>query len=67
MKRSSAPFVSSVPAIRTTDGPDGSNGGLGAGVGSSLAELAEAIRALDSIRALATGCDHRVGGVGLET
>jgi hypothetical protein len=32
-----------------------------------LAKPAEAMRALDSIRALAAGCDHRVGGVGLET
>ena len=67
MKRSSTPLVSSVPATMTTGGPEGSVTARGAGAASVRAELIEATRAVASMRAFGTGCDHRVGGVGLET
>ena len=67
MKRSSAPLVSSVPATMTTGGPAGSATALGLGPASILPGPPEAMRAADSMRALGTGCDQRVGGVGFET
>ena len=67
MKRSSVPLVSSVPTTRTTGGAAGRVAGRASATASIRDGPAEAIRALDSIRALATGCDHRVGGVGFET
>jgi hypothetical protein len=70
MKRSSAPLVSSVPTTRTTGGPDvcavaGSR--LRRAVSSRRATCVESVRAAASIRAIGTGCDQRVGKVGLET
>ncbi len=66
MKRSSVPLVSSVPTTSTTGEP-AARAGRGSAIASTLAGPAEAMRAFASIRALGTGCDHRVGGVGLET
>ena len=67
MKRSSRALVSSVPATMTTGGPDGNKVGLGAAVVSILPGLADAMRAVASMRAFGAGSDHRVGGVGFET
>src|SRR6185312_16979314 len=67
MKRNSFPFVSSVPTTSTTGGLAAPAAGRCLATAAILAGLTEAIRALDSIWALATGCDQRVGGAGLET
>jgi hypothetical protein len=67
MKRSSTPFVSSVPATMTTGGPAGSATALDIGPASILPGPADAMRAADSMRPLGTGCDQRVGGAGFET
>lgn len=69
MKRSSVPLVSSVPTTNTTGGPEvcavtGSR--LRRAVSSRRATCVESVRAAASMRPIGTGCDHRVGGVGLE-
>ena len=69
MKRSSSPLVSSVPTTSTTGGP---LRGAATGVAPAPRGLverstpAESVRAAASMRAIGTGCDQRVGGVGLE-
>ena len=70
MKRSSAPLVSSVPTISTTGGPEACGCGAVAprplpGLPAALTPV-ESVRAAASIRAIGTGCDQRVGSVGLE-
>ena len=69
MKRSSAPLVSSVPTTSTTGGPEvwvvtGSR--LRRATSSSRVTPVETVRAAASMRAIGTGCDQRVGSVGLE-
>jgi hypothetical protein len=51
----------------TKGGPDGAAAVRTSVVSSLRTGPIEAMRAPDSIRAFATGCDHRVGGAGLET
>jgi len=68
MKRSSSPLVSSVPATITGATPPrwigriSTAGAISVAVGSGVAVR---VRAADSICAAGTGCDQRVGRIGL--
>ena len=62
MKRSSTPFVSSVPATMTTGGPGGSATALGIGVASIRLGLAEAMRAADLDARVRDGLRPACGG-----
>ena len=71
MKRSSSPLVSSVPATRTTGGPDAPGTAVPAwrfcrAASSIRVTPVESVRAAASMRAMGAGCDQRVGSVGLE-
>jgi len=69
MNLSSSPLVSSVPTTSTVGRPElraASMSRRGRAASSSLSTPVESARAPDSMRAIGTGCDHRVGGVGLE-
>ena len=68
-KRSSAPFVSSVPATITGATPPRCIGRSStAGVTTLLtgSGAAVCVRAVPSICAAGTGCDQRVGGLGFD-
>ena len=70
IKRSSTPLVSSVPTTSTTGGPDvcwAASARVCLVALSSRVTPVDSVRAAASIRAIGTGCDHRVGKVGLET
>ncbi len=62
-------MVSSVPTTSTVGGPElraANASRRGRAASSSLNTPVESVRAPASMRAIGTGCDQRVGGVGLE-
>jgi hypothetical protein len=69
MNLSSSLLVSNVPTTSTVGGPElraVNASRRGRAASSSLNTPVESVRAPASMRAIGTGCDQRVGGVGLE-